>query len=40
MGKGVVSKVLPDNQMPVIIDSKGNKKIVEVVMNPSIVERV
>lgn len=33
-GKGVVSKVLPDNQMPVIVDEKGNKKIVEVVMNP------
>jgi DNA-directed RNA polymerase beta subunit len=34
MGKGVVSKVLPDDQMPVVIDETGERKTVEVVMNP------
>lgn len=33
-GKGVISKILPDNQMPVMVDSLGKKKTVEVVMNP------
>ena len=34
-GKGVVSKVLPDNMMPVVVDPKtGKKTTVEVVMNP------
>lgn len=34
-GKGVVSKILPDNLMPVVVDNKtGKKTTVEVVMNP------
>lgn len=33
-GKGVISKVLPDNQMPVMVDPKGKKTTVEIVMNP------
>jgi DNA-directed RNA polymerase beta subunit len=33
-GKGVVSKILPDNTMPIMVDPKGNKKTVDVVMNP------
>ena len=33
-GKGVISKILPDNVMPIMVDPKGNKKTVEVVMNP------
>lgn len=34
-GKGVISKVLPDNEMPVMVESgTGKKKVVEVVMNP------
>ena len=34
-GKGVVSKILPDNQMPVMVESgSGKKKIVDIVMNP------
>lgn len=35
-GKGVVSKILPDQSMPLMIDKNtGEKKVVEVVMNPS-----
>ena len=33
-GKGVISKILPDNQMPVMVDSMGKKKTVDIVMNP------
>jgi hypothetical protein len=34
-GKGVVSKVLPDDMMPLVVDKNtGEKKVVEVVMNP------
>lgn len=34
-GKGVISKILPDNQMPVMVESvSGKKKIVDIVMNP------
>ena len=34
-GKGVVSKILPDQSMPLMIDKNtGEKKVVEVVMNP------
>lgn len=33
-GKGVISKILPDDKMPVMIDERGNKKTVDVVMNP------
>lgn len=34
-GKGVISKILPDDEMPVMIDdSTGEKRVVEVVMNP------
>jgi DNA-directed RNA polymerase beta subunit len=33
-GKGVVSKILPDSEMPIMVDKSGNKKVVEVVMNP------
>jgi len=33
-GKGVISKVLPDEEMPIMVDGKGKKKTVEVVMNP------
>lgn len=33
-GKGVVSKILPDDQMPIMVDQQGNKRVVEVVMNP------
>jgi DNA-directed RNA polymerase beta subunit len=34
-GKGVVSKILPDELMPVMVDNKtGKKTTVEVVMNP------
>ena len=34
-GKGVISKILPDDQMPVMVDgTSGEKRVVEVVMNP------
>ena len=34
-GKGVVSKILPDELMPLVVDKNtGEKKVVEVVMNP------
>lgn len=34
-GKGVVSKILPDDKMPIIVDKNtGKKTVVEVVMNP------
>lgn len=34
-GKGVISKILPDNLMPVMVDSaSGEKKICDIVMNP------
>ena len=33
-GKGVVSKILPDSSMPIMEDKDGNRKVVEVVMNP------
>lgn len=33
-GKGVISKILPDNLMPIMVDKQGNKKVVEIVMNP------
>lgn len=33
-GKGVVSCVKPDEQMPIMVDKFGNKTRVEVVMNP------
>lgn len=34
-GKGVISKILPDEEMPVVVDPKTKeKKVVEVVMNP------
>ncbi len=34
-GKGVISKILPDNQMPVMVEEgTGKKRVVEVVMNP------
>ena len=33
-GKGVVSKILPDNRMPIMVDEKGKRNVVEVVMNP------
>lgn len=35
MGKGVVSKIVDDEKMPIVIDkATGEKKRVEVVMNP------
>jgi DNA-directed RNA polymerase beta subunit len=33
-GKGVVSKIIPDNLMPVMVDELGQKKTVDIVMNP------
>lgn len=33
-GKGVVSKILPDNEMPIMVDKSGKRKTVEVIMNP------
>ena len=34
-GKGVISKILPDNEMPIMVENgTGKKKVVEVVMNP------
>ena len=34
-GKGVISKVLPDEKMPIMIDKASGKQYrVEVVMNP------
>ena len=34
-GKGVVSKILPDEMMPLMVNKKtGEKKVIEVVMNP------
>lgn len=33
-GKGVCSKILPDELMPIMVDSRGKKTRVELVMNP------
>ena len=34
-GKGVISKILPDDKMPIMVESAtGNKKVVDIVMNP------
>lgn len=34
-GKGVISKILPDAQMPIMVENgTGKKRVVEVVMNP------
>ena len=33
-GKGVVSAIEPDEKMPILVDSEGNQKRVEIVMNP------
>lgn len=33
-GKGVISKILPDNKMPLMIDPSGKKKVCDIVMNP------
>lgn len=33
-GKGVVSIIEPDEKMPILVDKDGNKKRVEIVMNP------
>lgn len=32
-GKGVISKILPDNEMPIVVDGD-KKRVVEVIMNP------
>lgn len=33
-GKGVVSKVLPDDQMPIMVDKQGKKHMVDCILNP------
>lgn len=33
-GKGVVSKIVPDEEMPIMVDSRGKKTRVDLVMNP------
>lgn len=33
-GKGVISKIMPDEEMPIMVDKTGKKERVEVVMNP------
>lgn len=35
MGKGVVSKIVPDEEMPFIVDTEtGERKRVEAILNP------
>ena len=33
-GKGVISKILPDSEMPIMVESNGKQRVVDVVMNP------
>lgn len=37
----MISKILPDNEMPIMVENgTGKKKVVEVVMNPKIINGV
>lgn len=33
-GKGVVSKIVPDNKMPIMVDASGKKRVCDIAMNP------